>query len=221
MPRLRNLTRNILTFRSQSYVVRERHFQFDPSVLDLPDGVYLDGYWQSPRYFSDVQPVIRGAFSFDRKVSEQNRALAARISDADSVSIHVRRGDYTSVRSLNYHGVCSMEYYRSAVRTMASKIRNPVFYVFSDDPAWVKENCSFCRPMIVVEHPGQEQAYTDMWLMSLCKHHIIANSSFSWWAAWLSANPEKIVIAPRQWFRDPNIKTDDLIPAAWLRLDSL
>jgi hypothetical protein len=199
--------------------VYEKYFHFDPAVLTLSDNVYLEGYWQCPRYFEDIEDIIRNEFTVTPPPDATNRAMAEEIARSESVSVHVRRGDYVSNPSTNeYHGVCSLEYYQAAVKSILNCVSKPHFFIFSDDPVWAKKNLSVITPHTVIDRNGPDKAYEDMRLMSLCKHHIIANSSFSWWGAWLSKNPEKIVIAPKHWFKDPKIDARDLVPETWKRI---
>lgn len=199
--------------------IHEAHFHFDADILNLPDNVYLEGYWQCPRYFADIEDILRKEFTVRPMQDTANRQISEEVDQWDSISIHVRRGDYVSnsVTRAGF-GICPPEYYRAAAEMIAARAGRPHFFVFSDDPGWVKKNLSFVNPATFVDLNGPGKAYEDMRLMSLCKHHIIANSSFSWWGAWLSNNPDKIVIAPRQWFRNAKTKTDDLLPKEWLVL---
>lgn len=197
---------------------REKWFHYDPQVLALPDNVYLDGYWQSERYFAEIGDVIRKEFRVNTAPAGENRALTDEIRAVDSVSLHVRRGDYAldeKIRAL--HGVCDLEYYLSAENRVARILKDPHFFVFSDDPEWVADHLKLRHPARFVSHNGG-MAHEDLRLMSLCRHHVIANSSFSWWGAWLSGNPNKLVIAPDRWFNDSAINFGDLIPPAWQRL---
>ena len=204
---------------SSKRVVMEKHFHFDPEVLRLPDNVYVEGYWQSEKYFKDIADVIRREFMVAVKPDEKNRLMSELIGRTEAVSVHIRRGDYAANSVMyQFHGLCSLEYYRKAAGIVSSKTKSPHFFVFSDDPDWVKENVNLEQQMTLIDFNGGEKSYEDMRLMSLCKHHIIANSSFSWWGAWLCANPDKIVIAPSRWFRDESVNTADLIPAGWKRL---
>jgi hypothetical protein len=210
----------LFPFRERRHI-HEKHYQFDPDILRLPDNVYLDGYWQSPKYFSDIQDMIQTEFAVRTGPDDVNRRMADEIAGAEAVAVHVRRGDYVSnPATSNYHGTCSMEYYQIAVKAILGRVKQPHFFVFSDDPAWARENFPLAGLKTVIDQNGADRAFEDMRLMSLCKYHIIANSSFSWWGAWLSKNPEKIVIAPKQWFNDPKIVTGDLIPETWIRLES-
>jgi len=204
--------------RARSYVV-EPHFHYWPGIRDVPPTVYLHGYWQSEKYFSDAIARLRVEFSFTQPLSEANAALAERINCCAAVSLHVRRGDYVSNPMMRaVHGVCSVDYYRSAVRLIAERIDAPEFFVFSDDIAWVRQNLDIGFPCNYIGHNRGKESHNDMRLMSLCRHHIIANSSFSWWGAWLAASTSGIVIAPKHWFQDAPHDTSDLIRERWIRI---
>ena len=140
------------------------------------------------------------------------------MSQLNAVSLHVRRGDYLSnPKSKAAHGTCSPEYYRAAIRHMAEVTKQPCFFVFSDDMDWVRQHLQIDYECQYIEHNSGTESYNDMRLMSLCRHHIIANSSFSWWGAWLNQRTDKIVIAPQQWFMNDNV-TQDLYPQGWVKL---
>jgi hypothetical protein len=202
----------------QSHFI-EPHFHFDERVLRLRGDVYLDGYWQSEKYFRDVREIILQDFTIKPEPDARNRKLLDRIDGVEAASLHVRRGDYVASPATNkVHGTCSLDYYRHAVREIASRVSNPVFFVFSDDAAWAREHLTMDAPSVFVDHNGPEKAYEDMRLMTRCRHHIIANSSFSWWGAWLCRHPGKIVIAPRKWFNAGDINTKDIIPDQWIRV---
>jgi hypothetical protein len=182
-------------------------------------GGYLQGYWQSERYFLKHASTIRKDFTFRQSPSGQNADLMRTILDSAAVSIHVRRGDYVSnPKTFANHGICTPEYYFNAIDIMRQRVPNARFFAFSDDPQWVTSVLApRCDGMIVVDHNQAEDSCNDMQLMSLCRHHIIANSSFSWWGAWLNQNPDKIVVAPRNWFANGKDSTD-LIPETYIRL---
>ncbi len=216
---LRALARRKLSLVPPGGLYRERRFQFDPAVLKLGNGSYLVGYWQSEQYFSHIADQIRADFAFKEPLRGANLQLAETIRQGRSVSVHVRRGDYLSSPAVNaFHGTCSLAYYRSAAARIASHVPESEFFIFSDDPAWVKEHLRLPYPSRVVEQNGAETAHEDMRLMSLCRHHIIANSSFSWWGAWLDPGPDKIVVAPSPWFSASSVDTRDVVPASWLRM---
>jgi hypothetical protein len=152
-------------------------------------------------------------------VSKSKQEIINEIMDTNSVSLHVRRGDYLiNPRAKQLLVVCDAEYYLKSVEIMSSKVERPHFYIFSDDIKWAKENIIMPFKTTFVGENGPRKSYEDLRLMSLCKHNIIANSSFSWWGAWLNENPNKIVIAPKQWFRSSEKDTKDLIPESWLKI---
>lgn len=140
------------------------------------------------------------------------------MQQCESVSVHVRRGDYVTLASASaYHGLCTLDYYHRAIRHVAERVANPTLFVFSDDPEWTKANLHSPFPTHYVDHNPAGKAFQDLRLMSLCRHHILANSSFSWWGAWLSRSNGGLVIAPERWYA-VNRPTPDLIPARWIRM---
>jgi hypothetical protein len=199
--------------------VKEQHFHFDPAILELPDNTYLEGYWQSEKYFKRIEEIIHQEFSFKNFPDPVNRDLGDRISSVNSVSIHVRRGDYVTNPVTNQtHGVCDIDYYQKAIVEIFKNVVKPHFFVFSDDQIWAKSHIITNAPTEYVTHNKSSKNYEDMHLMSLCHHHIIANSSFSWWGAWLSNYNEKMVIAPEKWLNDCRYNTDDICPKSWLMI---
>lgn len=216
---LRLLARpEVRCLRSKRLIV-EPHFQYFSGINRAPSSCYLKGCWQSERYFSTVIGTIRADFTFRLPLSSENRRVAESIKAVNAVSLHVRRGDYlSSPKASSVHGVCSLEYYACAINHIIARVKDPVFFVFSDDLDWVKDTLRIDQPCQFVDHNRGSDSFNDMRLMSLCSHHIIANSSFSWWGAWLNSSDSKIVIAPKRWFVDPAIETKDLIPDDWLRL---
>jgi hypothetical protein len=200
-------------------VIWEQSFCFDPEVLQLHDNIYLVGYWQSERYFADIREVLLQEFTVASPLSGRNRALADAITGCNAVSMHIRRGDYVSnATTAAFHGVCDLDYYESAIEQIDTFVDQPHIFVFSDDHAWTRQHLHLQGKVTYVDHNDPDQGHEDMRLMSLCKHNIIANSTFSWWGAWLNRNPNKTVIAPRCWFADASIDTSDLIPSSWIRL---
>lgn len=205
-------------FANKSYF-REKGHNFDPDILKIDDNFYLEGYWSSEKYFKDIEGIIRKEFTFKDNPSIANQKIINSIKSCNSVSIHIRRGDYVfDERTNKYHGFCDLDYYLRAVTLIAKRVENPHFFVFSDDTDWAKQNLRLKFPCIYVNHNTGKKDYEDMRLMSKCKHNIIANSSFSWWGAWLNQNPNKIVITPKRWFRDKSINTKDLIPQSWVKI---
>ncbi len=196
----------------------ERDKNFEPGVLDLPDDVYLDGYFQSERYFVDVRDVILKEFTVRAPMNPSNADLAKLISESGSVCLHIRRGDYYSNAACRaVHAVDLSDYYRKAIALMRERHGDCRFFIFSDEPEWVRKNFDLQRDGVVVDVNSPDDPEQDLHLMSLCGNFIIANSSFSWWGAWLSKNPDKIVIAPKRWFLDDrNVK--DRCPEEWIRI---
>lgn len=200
-------------------VAREPHFHFDPAVTVLKPPVYLSGFWQSERYFGDIADVLRREFTPSEPLDPQNAAIASQIRAVDAVSIHVRRGDYvTSERTNRAHGTCSLDYYHRAVEFMAARVGVPHLFVFSDEPEWAQRHLYFNLPTTYVATNPSSSGFRDLQLMSGCRHHVIANSSFSWWGAWLNSSPDKIVVAPKRWFNELQHDTRDLVPEGWIRI---
>lgn len=193
----------------------EKSMEFDDQVLSC-DEKYILGYWQNERYFEDCKEEILEAFQFPKIDSPNLEALVGDIKKFNSVSVHIRRGDYLDHPL--YKGICTIEYYQAAIQYLAKELREEIhLFVFSNDIEWVRENLHYSR-MTIVEGNSGEYSYRDMQLMSLCKHNIIANSSFSWWGAWLNQNMNKIVIAPNKWVNVKNKGTNSIVPLTWIRL---
>jgi hypothetical protein len=201
----------------------EKGFQFNPIVLNLSDNTYLHGYWQSHKYFEDVQQVINNELVPIESLSEPDMIVANLIYNSGecSVAVHVRRGDYVNLKSASdYHGACSINYYHSAFIKILEQIEHPHFFVFSDDITWAKKNIDFPGKVTFVSHNTAVSAFQDLRLMSLCTHKVIANSSFSWWAAWLKPdvlrNHNGMVIAPLKWFANSRVSLRDRFPSSWI-----
>ena len=180
--------------------------------------IYFKGFYQSERFFSDIEQEVRKAFAFDMsKASDRSVQMAARMdNDVNSVSLHVRRGDYLEPKHWENTGsVCQLPYYRNAIAEIKSRLKNPVFYVFSDDLEWVKENLPLDNAVYIDWNKGND-SWQDMMLMSHCRHHIICNSTFSWWGAWLDPHKDKTVIVPERWFR--HTETPYIYPEGWTKV---
>jgi len=198
---------------------QERHHHFDKDVFGIRNDVYFIGYWQSESYFKEYKSELLKKFTLKKPLCSKAQAYKEAILSKNTASLHVRRGDYANNKSINnFHGVCSLEYYQKAVKYITYSFPEICFYIFSDDLDWAKTNFNFIKNKIFVESNGDIPNYEEMHLMSLCKHNIIANSSFSWWGAWLNKNDEKIVIAPEKWFNDTLYDTTDIAPKGWVRL---
>ena len=206
--------------RYSNNLFREPQSGFCPEVLGLPDNVYLAGYWHSERYFADVGATIRQELTVRSALAGRNQELAARLASSESVFMHFRRGDYVeSAKTAAFHGVLPLGYYQQALDTLRARVSHPRLFIFTDDPQWVRQHVAFSVPFEVVDHNPPRHGYEDLRLMSLCRHAIIANSSFSWGGAWLMQNPDKIVIAPRQWFAEASMNPTELTPPGWMRID--
>lgn len=215
--------------------IKEKRFNFDKNILNTSDDVYLTGYWQSEKYFSSqdkqlfnkkkIKDIIRKEFTLKNKLSNHYKKHIQKIKAVgkNSVSIHIRRGDYTLDTIKNNVGLCPINYYNKALKKISQSIQNPVFFIFTDDVNWAKNNLKLKYPMNFVSYDKinnghKNKDYEELILMSKCKHNIIANSSFSWWGAWLNNNSNKIVIAPKRWFRNKSLNTKDLIPNTWIKI---
>ncbi|MEN9913147.1 MAG: hypothetical protein RLY66_555 [Candidatus Parcubacteria bacterium] len=205
---------------SQRVTILEPGFDFSPEIANLKDGHYFCGVWQSEKYFVDHTDAIRKDFALSAPFSSPAMSMSENIKSAGtgSISIHIRRGDQVQDPwLLKKHGDLGKKYYLAAVEYIAGKVTNPNLFVFSDDITWCKEHMKFDLPTTYVSSPNILD-YEELILMSTCAHNIIAKSSFSWWAAWLNRNPEKIVVTPKQRFGDPSVKADDLTPDTWIKI---
>lgn len=200
---------------------KERHFHFDANYKSIGDDLLLRGYWQSEKYFIDISTLIRNEFQVKTAISDRGNEVAMLIKECNSVSLHIRRCDYKQGSySDQILDVLNIDYYINVLEKLGEEEKNFKIFVFSDDPRWVKTNLKLECAAVYVDHNSAETNYEDLYLMSLCKHNIIANSSFSWWGAWLNSNPDKKVYAPKRWFNSNvrNIDEKDIIPEAWVRV---
>ncbi len=203
--------------------IRERvQYNYDAyrryAEAGTPDGIHLVGYWQSERYFEKAIREVRRVFTFDeRMLTPATLACLQQMTNRQTVSIHVRRGDFFHPDFVKmFGGVCTVDYYTRAIKHIQKHVQHPCFYVFSDDLEWVRNHLSLPENTVWVDWNSGADSWQDMFLMSKCKHNILANSSFSWWGGWLNENPDKIVIAPALWARF--IPTPDITPKHWTRL---
>lgn len=210
-------------FRIENYrpygnsFLQTKSYAFDKNLIMYPDYFYYNGYFQNEKYFQAFRDDILKSFSLVSPLDEKNQSVLDVITSINSVSLHVRRGDYVSLECANkFHGTCSMDYYKKAIEYISKKVRNPHFFLFSDDIPWVVANFKIDYPYTVIDF-NQGKGYLDLELIKHCRHNIIANSSFSWWGAWLNENPEKIVIAPKKWTAQ-KVKKCDVIPTNWIKL---
>ncbi len=211
-------------------VFAQPHYHFFEDFFSLPDNLYLSGYWQSEKYFASIGSIIREQLTPRALLDDHNSSFIARMQSENSISVHVRRGDYAASKDYaSFFGVLSAAYYEGAIAKMRTEVERPSFYFFSDDPAWCRQTFSGLQAAFI-DHNKGEDSFKDLVLMSACRHNIIANSTFSWWGAWLNQNQEKKVIAPQLWFQRNYLtkkvpvypsrlyNTKDLIPDSWVKL---
>lgn len=203
-------------FVNSSLLTQKTH-NFDDNIMIARPPCYLSGYWQSWKYFDHIDDMIRRQFKFKHDLSKQNASLRDMIQSQNSVSVHVRRGDYVQNLNANkFHGTCSIDYYVNAIDEISRRILKPSFFIFSDDPVYARKIFSERLDVTYIDHNIEMHSYLDMQLISLCKHHIIANSSFSWWGAWLSNYEAKTIIAPKVWFSGSSEIMKDIYKENWI-----
>jgi hypothetical protein len=190
--------------------------QYHDEIEKIDQKMFI-GYWQSEKYFKNVESMIRADFTFTPKALKSMSDLIQSITANNSISIHVRRGDYVGNTT---HPVCSLKFYQDSVHFCNSQVQNPLYFIFSDDISWAKENLMIEGKHHYISANRGKNDYVDLFLMSKCKHNIIANSSFSWWGGWLNDYHEKIVVAPRKWFNSDELNNEhsDLLPDTWIRI---
>lgn len=200
--------------------VKEPYLHFVPEMLEVPDGTYLKGYWTTEKYFLPIRDHLLAEFQVRTPLQGRDLLVAERMRRTESVSLHIRRSDYVAgTYSDQILEPCPLDYYDRAVSALTRQVQNPEFFIFSDDPGWVREHLKLPYPMTMVDHNTAETNYEDLRLMSLCRHNIIANSTFSWWGAWLNRHAEKVVIGPSKWFTHRARNTDkDIVSDAWIRV---
>lgn len=207
-------------YRESSDVLKEqRQFQVDPEIRNLQEG-YLVGYWQNPGYFESIAKEMRSEFSEFKKIDRKNLKFLEELSGKNTVSLHVRRGDFVKKESAakRHGGIATLQYYQNAIEYIDNRIEKPVFVVFSDDIKWCKLNLTLPETSLFVNWNKGKRSYRDMFLMSRCQHNIIANSSFSWWGAWLNENKNKIIVAPNKWVNEVPKAAYDICPNSWKKL---
>ena len=201
-------------------VYKETNLGFNNLFHSLPNKTYLKGYWQSEKYFENNQKNIFKDLQIITPQSKKNIKILENISKTNSVSLHIRRGDYVTNSAYNMkHGTCSLDYYKKSVDYLSKSLnKNFTIFAFSDDPEWVFKNLKLPMDIQFIEHNSSKKNYEDLRLMSQCNHNIIANSSFSWWGAWLNKSPKRTIISPKEWYIDKNIKNIDIIPNNWIKI---
>jgi hypothetical protein len=201
--------------RNNLYISEKNRFH---NFKNLGHSLYLDGFWQSELYFKNIRHTIINDFEF-RKVNFENEKLIDEIKFKNTISVHIRRGDYVNNKTINnYHGTCSFEYYKKSITYFKEIFIDTKFYFFSDDINWVKNTFGVNKNYSYIDINNNINNHYDLLLMSNCNHNIIANSSFSWWAAWLNQNIDKKIIAPNKWFQKKENEPLNIIPENWIRI---
>ena len=202
--------------------INEKAFNFDQDAIQKYNAkhIFIEGYWQTEKYFDshNIKEILYKEFQITTPQEEKDKVISEKIRNSNAISLHIRRADYANPDTVKVHGMCSLEYYQNAVEEVASKVENPTFFVFSDDIEWAEQNLKLPYPIVFVGHNDADKNYEDLRLMSECNRNIIANSSFSWWGAWLNQNPSKIVIAPQSWFATTERNYNDVIPPSWIKI---
>lgn len=197
----------------------ENKYTFDKNNFVNKNDSYLIGFWQSEKYFANIRDKLLNEISLKHNLSAKSKEVLKQIRKTESVSINVRRGDFLSNPQINKrHGVISKDYFEKAIVLMSQKVKNPHYFLFSDDIEWVKDNIKPSHATYV-DFNFPKSTEEDLLLGSYCKHNILTNSTYSWWVGWLNANPKKIVIAPSKWFNQLNYDFSDLFPEEWQILD--
>ena len=190
--------------------------KLDLNILKINSRTYIEGYFSSDIFFSDIRNELIKEFQLNSDLSLQNKETIERIQQQNSVCLSVRRGDFLKY---SMHNVCQLDYFKDAISLMNEKITNPVYYIFSDDNEWVKENLKIEQEHYFITH-NYPDFYEDFRIMKNCKHHIIPNSTFSWWAAWLSQSKQKVVIAPETWLDSEDIDYSYFLPKDWIKISN-
>lgn len=222
-----HFTRNIYRHKVKSKIqrllgptginIKEKSFNYDSTLSEQVrnKNVYLTGYWQSEKYFSHVRQELLADFRFLPELTGKNFTVSKQIKECTQpVALHVRRGDYIA----SEFAICGLDYYKSAINYITGKVGGIQLFVFSNDIEWAKDNIKTDQEIYFVDNNNEEKGYEDMRLMSLCRHHIIANSTFSWWGAWLGVAEDKIVVAPKRWVVGDQYGYEDIVPDGWIRI---
>jgi hypothetical protein len=206
-------------------VYQDKSGSFDSHFFELPNQTYLDGYWSNEKYFLSIREELLKELTLKSPLSPYSLEILDQIQKTNAVSVHIRRGDYVSNPAISeIYKICDQSYYQPAYEKMMAQVDTPHFFIFSNDIPWAKANLRFIKSATFIDNPKQ-QNYEDFHLMRSCKHNIIGNSTFSWWAAWLNTHLDKIVMSPAEWFlapshpHMPNFALDmNILPASWIRI---
>ena len=215
-----NLYNKFITkFRLKSSNLYLREGSSDISKIPFSKNIYLDGFWQNEKYFLEIRETLLEDFNLTNYLVSQHQYILNENFNHNTISVHIRRGDYiTNDHNNSYHGTCSIDYYLSSINYIKKYINNPKFLFFSDDIEWVIENFNTLNiNKVFITNEISKNSISDLFLMTQCRHNIIANSTFSWWGAWLNNNTSKIVIAPSKWTNVDNSHLENIIPNTWIR----
>jgi len=200
--------------------ITETDFHYNAEFMDILDNSFIEGYFQSERYFKHIENIIRQDLIFKEPILSFSEELLKKINDTNSVCVFVRRAEFVTNPKINkIHGFCKNDYYNKAVERINESVKDPFYFIFSDDVLWCKENCHYGENQLIVSHEHAGKDFINYFhLMTMCKYFIISNSTFGWWSAWLGSFKDKIIIAPSRWFNDTSIDTNDLFPDEWILL---
>lgn len=196
-------------------IIVENGPEYDSNLLQISGNKYIKGFFQNEQYFKDYKQLIVNNFKLFSSLNTKNARMLEYIQNTNSISIHIRRGDYLNLS--NIYAQCTLSYYMDAIKYCINVFKDVHFYVFSDDMEWVKSSLQINVPVSYIDFNSQDECYFDLWLMKNCKHNIVANSSFSWWSAWLNENPTKLVIAPKKWYVQNSV---NVCSTDWLWMDN-
>jgi hypothetical protein len=217
----RHFSKKGIEFYNQYHAVERPFISFEKDVLKLKGNIYLDGYWHNEKYFEDIKSVIQSNIQLKEKLSPYYCKIQKLIQKTNSVSIHIRRGDYLENNSFV---ICPLQYYDSAIKTISEKTCNPFFFIFSDDIDWAITHIKINSKFIFIRSNENSLEHVELILMSQCKHNIITNSTFSWWGAWLNINESKIIIRPTRYYNNKkaqrNLELGQFFPSSWIALNN-
>lgn len=185
-------------------------------LLQIGSSAHLNGYFQSEKYFKDIRDILLKEFTLTKELGEEAKKIKSILEKSEGVAVNIRRGDYLRPDYMKIYGTCDMEYYNKSIEYIKNKVKNPLFCVFSDDPEWVKKEFKMDNAIFAGNDIMKD--YEQMYLMTICKHNIIANSSFAWWGAWLNQNKNKIVIGPKKWLVNKTSDELDILPSEWIKI---
>lgn len=214
---LERIWQRLLPFQKKVFY-KEPHFHYDDNILKISDNTYLKGFWQSEKYFIEYLDELKFKLLSAISSIKLDSVIEEKLNTQNSISVHVRKGDYLKPPYISYYHQLSNDYYKKAVHEIISSSTAAKVFVFTDDIEWVKQNLDIGYPYEIVSGQYTCSAFEDMKGIIECKHHIIANSSFSWWAAWLGSSENKKIVAPAKWFNEGPLDTEDLIPENWIKI---